>query len=60
MVYEGIGYMISTENKNQSNYINALMKQTSHENIINQNNLNHQILMQPETIKDVDYLIKVN
>ena len=62
MVYEGIGYMISTEAHQQADYVNQLLQYTHNEwlGILQRANMSTNELMRPDVIKSIDFIIKVN
>jgi hypothetical protein len=62
MVYEGIGYMVSTEQHQQPALIAKLLSYSQQEwaQIINQAQMNNSYLMDPQVIKQLDHIIKIN
>ena len=62
MVYEGIGYMISTEPQQQAKYVNQLLQYTHQDwlSILQRANQSTNELMRPDIIKSIDFIIKVN
>lgn len=62
MVYEGIGYMVSTEQFQQPTLIAKLLSYSQQEwvQIINQAQINNGYLMDPQVIKQLDHIIKIN
>jgi len=62
MVYEGIGYMISTEQYRQQQYIQQLMQYTHKDwqDILKNAGHNMMTLNTPETIKQLIHIIKIN
>jgi exportin-1 len=62
MVYEGLGYMVSTEQYNQPSLINALLQyaQNDWQRILTQAQNDNNYLMNPQIIKELDHIIKIN
>lgn len=62
MVYEGIGYMVSTEQQNQAGFVIQLLQYANQDwmKILQRANMNTNELMAPEVIKSVDHIIKIN